>query len=77
MEWMFTGVVIVEDDLDDLVLLEYERVDVRAIDFWVGGRSPAAESGEDSRNLGAYVGNVIEESTIFRLIDRKRRIPET
>lgn len=28
MEGMFTGVVVVEDDLDDLVLFEYERISV-------------------------------------------------
>lgn len=37
MEGMFTGVVIVEDNLDDLILFEYEGIGVGAVDFWVSG----------------------------------------
>jgi len=61
VEWVFSGVVVVEDELDGLVLLEDEGVGVGAVDGDVVGSGAGGEGGVEGWDFGDDVGNVIEE----------------
>lgn len=63
MEGMFAGIVVVEDDFDDLILLKYEGIGMRAVNFWVGGGAAGTEGGIQTWDLGTHVGYVVEEGT--------------
>lgn len=64
MEGVFSGIVVVEDDFDDLVVAEDELVGVRAVYGGVGG---VGAGGEDGVEGGYFRGDVclaVEESAV-------------
>ena len=61
VEGVLARVEVVDDDVDDLVLLQDERVRVGAVDGWVGGVLARAEDGVEGGDLGGDVGDVVEE----------------
>ena len=63
MEGMLAGIIAVEDNLDHLILLQHERIDVHAINNWVGGCSTGCKSGKKSRDFRLHVGDSVEECT--------------
>lgn len=62
-ECLLSGVVVVEDDLDHLVLRENELVRVGAVDGWVSSVGPCRECGVQRWNFGGDICHVVEEST--------------
>ena len=61
---MFTRVVIVQDDFDDLALFEDERVCGFAVDGCVRGCDVGGKSGEQGGDFGGDVGDVVEEGVV-------------
>lgn len=61
MEWVFASVEVVEDNVNDLVLLENERVGVAAIDFNVVGSGTGSEGRVEGRHERLHVGHVVDE----------------
>lgn len=65
MEGVAARVEVVDDKLDDLVLLEDNRVGVAAVDGGVGGIFAGVEDRVQRGNLGAGVGDVVEEGVVL------------
>lgn len=61
VEGMFAGIIVVEDNLDNLVLFENISVNIGPIDGGIGGRGTSSKSSEKSWDFGLYVGNTIEK----------------
>ena len=57
---MAAGVVVVEDDVDDLVALEDEGVGVGGVDGGVGGICTGREGGVEGGDFGGDVGDGVE-----------------
>ena len=64
MEGVFAGVVVVDDDIDNVVLFQDEGVCVGAVDVGVCCRRSGCESCVQGRYLGRYVGDVVKEGVI-------------
>jgi hypothetical protein len=63
MERMLSCIEIVYNDVDILVLIEHIGVRVDAVDGRVGGIVTSGHDGENGWDLGAYIGDVVEEGT--------------
>lgn len=61
VERVLACVVVVNDNLDDLAFLQYERARVGPVDLGRGGEIARAEYGVECGNFGGLVGDVIEE----------------
>ena len=57
---MAAGVVVVEDDVDDLVVLEDEGVGVGGVDGGVGGIGAGGEGGVEGGDFGEDIGDGVE-----------------
>lgn len=66
VERMFARIIVVEDYFDNLVLFENISVNIGSIDGGIGGRGTGSKSSEKSRDLGPYVGNIVEECTLLK-----------
>lgn len=66
VEGMFAGIIVVEDNLDNLVLFENISVNIGPIDGGIGGRGTSSKSSEKSWDFGLYVGNTVEKCTWLR-----------
>lgn len=64
MEGMFSRVVIVEDDLDDLVVAEDELIGMGAVDEGVGCVGAGGEDGVEGGDFGSDIGFVVEEGAV-------------
>lgn len=53
VEWMLAGIVVVQDDLDDIVFLQYEGMYVDAIDCRVFGSRPHRQCRVERGDLGS------------------------
>lgn len=77
MERVLSGIQVVQDDLNDLVLLEEEGVRVGAVDCGVRDKGVGgAHDGENGGHLGGDIGDVVEEGTTrgsVRHVDLFRR----
>lgn len=63
MEGMLAGILAVEDNLNDLVLLQYKSIDVGSVNSCVHGCSTGCESGEKGWDFRLDVGDIVEECT--------------
>lgn len=61
MEGMLAGIIIVQNDLDNLILAQDERIRVGAIDDGVGSVVPSGQHGVERRDLWLDVRHIIEE----------------
>ena len=64
MEGVFAGVVVVEDDVDDVALLEDEGVGVRAVDVRVVRCFASCEGRVEGRDFWGDVAYVVEEGVV-------------
>ncbi len=60
---MFAGVVIVQDDLDDLVLAEDEGIGVGPVDEGRYRSGIGGQGGVEGRDNRADVSDIVEEGT--------------
>jgi hypothetical protein len=68
MKGMTARVDVVDDDVDNLVLLEDERMGVLAVDFGISRLVAGTENCVQRGNLGSCVGYVIEEGAVAVLV---------
>lgn len=61
VEWMLAGIQVVEHDVDNLVLLQNERVRVAAIDFDTVCGVARGEDCVKSRDKRLYIGHIIDK----------------
>ena len=64
MEGVVTGIVVVDNDLDPLVVLEDHGVSVLAVDFRVRGQVTSAESSVQRGDLGHDIGDIVESGLV-------------
>lgn len=69
MEWVGTGVAVVEDDLDDLVPLQHDGVRVVAVDSGVCGLVTRGHDGVQGGDFGSGVGDVVEEGVVGAVVE--------
>lgn len=69
MERVAARVEVVDDELDNLVLLQDHRVGIAAIDGGVGGVFAGVEDRVQCGNLGAGVGDVVEEGVVLTVAE--------
>lgn len=67
MERMLARVVVVQDDLYDFAMLEYESIGVAAVYCGIRSSISRGEDGVKSGNLGRDIGDVVEEGTSLML----------
>ena len=60
MERVTAGIVVVDDDVDDLVAFEDEGVGVGGVDGGVGGICTGREGGVEGGDFGCDVGDGVE-----------------
>lgn len=72
MEWMFSGVVVVQNDLNNLILVQDERVGICTIHGGIGCILARREDGIKGRDFWRNVGNVVESSTAIESVSRPR-----
>jgi len=65
MERVFAGVLVVEDNLDDTVVLQDERVGVCSIDTRIGSEFSCGKGRIERGNLGCDIGDATEESVVL------------
>jgi len=63
VERVFSRVIVVQDDFDDLVGFEDKLVGVGAVDGGIGCVGASGEDGVEGGNFRCNVGHVVEEST--------------
>ena len=59
MERVRAPVVVVENDLDNIIVIEDERVRVVPVDLGIGGQIAGRQDGIDSRHFGRRVADVV------------------
>lgn len=62
MEGMLAGIIIVQNDLDNLILTQDKSIRVTAVDDGIGGVVPSGQHGVERRDLWLDVRHIIEES---------------
>ena len=63
MERMFSRIMVVEDNINNLILLEDKGVGVHTINLRLSCVRACCEGCEKSRDFGSYVSYTIEEGT--------------
>lgn len=64
VERMFAGVVVVEDDLYDFVLLQHERIGVVAVHCYIACVLACGHDAVQRWNHGRGVSDIVEKSAI-------------
>ena len=63
MERMFSSIVVVEDDLDNVVFLKHEDVCISSVNRHIGGIGSSGHDRVQGRHLWRNIRDVVEEST--------------
>lgn len=67
MDWVGASVVVIDDDLDNIVVINYVRVRIDAIDDWISRLVAGAEDCHESRNVLRDVGRVVDQDSDVRV----------